>query len=72
MGLACHRAQKPQTPLVTQGSTCLLLCVLARLTPYPPKSLCYLRLRQLMKEDTCVLCKTVMDRVMVCNEENIR
>ena len=40
----------------------------------PPntRSLCYLRLRQLMKEDTCVLCKTVMDRVMVCTEENIR
>ena len=35
-------------------------------------SLCYLRLRQLMKEDTCVLCKTVMDRVMVCNAENLR
>lgn len=25
-----------------------------------------------MKEDTCVLCKTVMDRVMVCKEEDIR
>ena len=36
------------------------------------RSLCYLRLRQLMKEDTCVLCKSVMDRVMVCTEENIR
>ncbi|CBJ28569.1 C2H2 zinc finger protein [Ectocarpus siliculosus] len=25
-----------------------------------------------MKEDTCVLCKTVMDRVIVCETENIR
>ncbi|CAM9875288.1 unnamed protein product, partial [Hapterophycus canaliculatus] len=25
-----------------------------------------------MKEDTCVLCKTAMDRVMVCAAENIR
>lgn len=35
-------------------------------------SLCYLRLRKLMKEETCVLCKTVMDKVMVCKAENVR
>ena len=25
-----------------------------------------------MKEDTCVLCKTPMDKVMVCREEDVR
>lgn len=36
------------------------------------RSLCYLRLRQLMKEDTCVLCKGTMDRVMVCYTSGVR
>ncbi|CAM9737646.1 unnamed protein product [Choristocarpus tenellus] len=35
-------------------------------------SLCYLRLRKLLKEMSCVLCKTEMDRVMVCDSESLR
>ncbi|CAM9918868.1 unnamed protein product, partial [Discosporangium mesarthrocarpum] len=35
-------------------------------------SLCYLRLRRLLKEMACVLCKSEMEQVMVCEEGHIR
>lgn len=55
----------------TSGDSSSVQCC-ACTAPVSLGSLCYLRIRQLMKEDTCVLCKSPMDRVMVCKAENIR
>ncbi|KAG5184821.1 hypothetical protein JKP88DRAFT_313856 [Tribonema minus] len=35
-------------------------------------SLCYLRLRKLMKEYNCVLCKTPMEQLMICDVDGLQ
>eukprot|EP00953_Heterococcus_sp_UTEX-ZZ885_P001189 1143-Heterococcus_DN1.PRE.2 len=62
---------------------CMMCCVclsdpLQRLAAVGPCnhpgvcSLCYLRLRKLMRERTCVLCKSAMEQVMVCQPAELK